>query len=123
MLRERIFELASDFDIPVSDEDITLTHRRTITRSSTAPTRAIIELVPGFGYPWPFDFHIDTLSGIARARHRPAARDGSESPFTTTLAAASLGDAAANGAIAALVSLERGCHGRRARRPSTVALE
>ena len=63
VLRRRIFEVASDFDIPVSDEDITLRTQDHHTIVDGAYTLEI-ELVPGFVYPWPFDFHIDTLSGI-----------------------------------------------------------
>jgi hypothetical protein len=60
LLRQRIFELASDFDIPVTDNDVTLTtqEHRTIVEGSY--TR-IIEVVPGYKYPWEFTFHVDTL--------------------------------------------------------------
>jgi hypothetical protein len=60
VLRQRIFELASDYDIPVDDGDITLTtseHNTTVDGSYTR----VIEIAPGFKYPWEFTFHIDTL--------------------------------------------------------------
>lgn len=63
VLRRRIFELASDFDIPVSDDQvmlITLEHHTIVDGGYTR----IIELAPGFTYPWEFTFHIDTLSGV-----------------------------------------------------------
>ena len=63
MLRKRIFQAASDFDIPVSDQDITLRTENHHTIVEGAYTREI-ELAPGFVYPWPFDFHVDTLSSI-----------------------------------------------------------
>ena len=63
VLRRRIFEIASDFDIPVSDEDIALRTQDHHTIVDGAYTREI-ELAPGFRYPWPFSFHIDALSGI-----------------------------------------------------------
>jgi hypothetical protein len=61
-LRQRISELASDFDIPVTDDAVTLKtleHQTTVDGSYTR----IIELVPGFKYPWAFTFHVDTLQG------------------------------------------------------------
>lgn len=62
VLRQRIFELASDFDIPVTDDDVTLTTLEHHTVVDGGYTR-IIELAPGFKYPWEFTFHIDTLQG------------------------------------------------------------
>jgi len=61
MLRKRIFEAASNFDIPV--DDITLQSRDRHTIVDGAYVREI-EVAPGFVYPWPFDFHVDTLSSI-----------------------------------------------------------
>src|SRR6185436_16133623 len=61
VLRRRIFELASDFDIPVTDDQVTLTTSEHHTIVDGGYTR-IIELAPGFTYPWEFTFHVDTLS-------------------------------------------------------------
>jgi hypothetical protein len=63
MIRTRVFELASDYDIPVSDADVSLRteDHHTIVEGQY---RREIELVPGFRFAWPFSFHIDTLSGI-----------------------------------------------------------
>jgi hypothetical protein len=63
VLRERVFELASDYDIPVTDDDVSLRSENHHTIVEGAYRRNI-ELLPGFTYPWPFSFHIDTLSGI-----------------------------------------------------------
>jgi len=62
VLRRRIFELASDFDIPVTEDQVTLTTSEHHTVVDGGYTR-IIELAPGFTYPWEFTFHVDTLSG------------------------------------------------------------
>jgi hypothetical protein len=62
VLRRRIFELASDFDIPIGDEDVSLTTADHHTVVDGGYTR-IIELAPGWEYPWEFTFHVDTLSG------------------------------------------------------------
>jgi hypothetical protein len=61
-VRQRIFELASDFDIPVMDDDVTLMTLEHHTIVDGSYTR-VIELVPGYQYPWEFTFHIDTLQG------------------------------------------------------------
>jgi hypothetical protein len=63
MLRTRVFELASDYDIPVTDADLTLRSEDHHTIVEGAYRREI-EVVPGFRYAWPFSFYIDTLSGI-----------------------------------------------------------
>ena len=62
VLRQRIFELASDFDIPVTEDQVTLTTSNHHTIVDGSYTR-IIELAPGFTYPWEFTFHVDALSG------------------------------------------------------------
>jgi hypothetical protein len=59
-LRERILELAGQFDLPVADAnlEIQLVDSHTLVDSSyTRP----VELVPGFRYPWPFTIHTDTV--------------------------------------------------------------
>jgi hypothetical protein len=60
VLRLRIFDIASDYDIPLTDGDMTLTTQEHRTKVDGNYTR-IIELVPGYTYPWEFTFHIDTL--------------------------------------------------------------
>ena len=62
-LRKRLFEIASDFDIPVTEDDVTL---RTLEHHTIVDGDyiRIIEVVPGYKYPWPFSFHIDTLAGV-----------------------------------------------------------
>ena len=61
-LRQRIFEFASDFDIPVADDEVTLTTTPRHTVIEGGYTR-IIELLPSFRYPWEFTFQADTLRG------------------------------------------------------------
>jgi hypothetical protein len=62
VLRRRVFEIASDYDIPVTEDDLTLTTSEHHTVIDGGYTR-IIELVPGYKYPWEFTFHVDTLQG------------------------------------------------------------
>ena len=60
VLRQRILEIASDYDIPVTEGDVKLTTQEHRTIVEGGYTR-IIELVPGYKYPWEFTFRIDTL--------------------------------------------------------------
>jgi hypothetical protein len=62
VLRRRVFEIASDYDIPVTEDELTLTTSEHHTVIDGGYTR-IIELVPGYKYPWEFTFHVDTLQG------------------------------------------------------------
>ena len=62
-LKLRILELAAQFDIPVTEDQValhTLEHHTTVDCDYTR----VIEVAPGFKYPWSFNFHIDTLSDI-----------------------------------------------------------
>jgi hypothetical protein len=60
VLRQRVFDLASDYDIPVAEGDVTLrsVDNRTVVEGMYS---RVIELAPGFLYPWEFSFHVDTL--------------------------------------------------------------
>jgi hypothetical protein len=58
-----VFEIASDYDIPVAEEDISLRTDEHHTIVDGMYVREI-ELFPGYTYPWPFEFHTDTLSGV-----------------------------------------------------------
>jgi hypothetical protein len=61
-LEQRVLELATEFDIPLNDDDVSVKSAEHHTIVDGAYTR-IIELAPGFKYPWPFTFHVDTLFG------------------------------------------------------------
>ena len=58
-LRAKILELASQFEVPVADADVSVTHEegRTIVRLSYVQP---VDLAPGFTYPWPFTVLVDT---------------------------------------------------------------
>jgi len=59
-IRQRIVELASEFDIPVTEDHVRLRMADYHTIVDGAYIR-VIDLAPGFKYPWPFTFHIDTF--------------------------------------------------------------
>jgi hypothetical protein len=62
-LKNRILQLATDYDLPIDENDFTVTRSReslhTVVDGSY--TRDV-ELVPGYSRPWPFPFHVDTFS-------------------------------------------------------------
>ena len=58
-IRNRILELAGEFDVPVSDENLTVQGNRQHTTVDSAYTRPV-KLLPGYAYPWQFRVHTDT---------------------------------------------------------------
>ena len=60
-VRERILELAAQFDVPVTDQNLTVRQedKHTIVESSYLRP---ITFVPGYTYEWPFSIHVDTFS-------------------------------------------------------------
>ena len=63
-LRERILELAGQFDVPVSDDNLTVQLVENHTLVDSSYTRPV-ELVPRFSYPWRFTVHTDTVQSAA----------------------------------------------------------
>ena len=59
-IRDRVFELAADYDIPVNDETLTVRRENNHTIVRGAYKRPI-DLLPGFTYQWPFTVDIDTF--------------------------------------------------------------
>jgi hypothetical protein len=59
-LRDRILELAAQFDVPVSDEDLAIHVVDNHTLVDSSYTRRV-EFVPSFSYPMRFTVHTDTV--------------------------------------------------------------
>ena len=59
-IRERIMELASQYDVPLTYESFTVNqvNNHTIIDGSYVKP---IDVVPTYRYNWPFQFHIDTF--------------------------------------------------------------
>jgi hypothetical protein len=61
-LPQRIVELASQYDVPLSVGDFTVQrdsrNHTLIDGSYTEP----VDLAPGYQYPWPFTLHVDVLN-------------------------------------------------------------
>ena len=60
-LRSRVLALASEYDLPIGEDDFSLRRdqRHTVVDGSFSRP---IELVPGFARPWRFSFHVDSFS-------------------------------------------------------------
>jgi hypothetical protein len=66
-LRLRILDLASNYDVPLADDDLTV--RRQDTRVVVSVSyRLPVDLGPGWRYPWPFSFTLDSLTMISIPR-------------------------------------------------------
>jgi hypothetical protein len=59
-LRDKVVELASQFDVPVSADQVAVVRRNT-HRVIDLSYKRPIELVPGFSYAWPFSIHVDVV--------------------------------------------------------------
>jgi hypothetical protein len=60
-LHDRIFELASQFDVPVTDETLTIRRLENHTIVESSYIRPV-NLFPGFTYKWPFTLKVDTFT-------------------------------------------------------------
>jgi hypothetical protein len=61
-IHDRIIDLASQYDVPVSGDSLTVkrdANSHTIVDGSYAKP---IDLAPGFTYRWPFTIHVDTFA-------------------------------------------------------------
>jgi hypothetical protein len=60
VLRDRVVELASQFEVPLTAEQVTVARQNTHTTVDLSYKRQI-ELVPGFKPEWPFTIHVDVV--------------------------------------------------------------
>ncbi len=65
-LREKILDLASQFDVPVTAADVAVTHDAQHTVVDVSYVRPVV-LAPFYTYRWPLSLHIVTLNGRAPA--------------------------------------------------------
>jgi hypothetical protein len=62
-LKSRVLQLASDYDLPVDENDFTVTRsRETLHTVIDGSFARDVELLPGYSRRWPFAFHVDTFS-------------------------------------------------------------
>ena len=67
-LKDKILGLASQHDVPVGADDLSVTHEEAHTFVQVSYVRPV-DLAPGFTYPWPFSFHIDVATVKPPALH------------------------------------------------------
>ncbi len=60
-LHERVLELATQYDVPLAEDAFTIRRERSHTIVDGAYTQ-LIDVVPGYTYPWPFKWSIDTYT-------------------------------------------------------------
>jgi hypothetical protein len=60
-LRQRIVELAVEYAVPVTEDNFKL-HREVERITVDGAYTQIIEIVPGYKYPWPFKWDVSVLS-------------------------------------------------------------
>jgi hypothetical protein len=60
-LQSRILELASQYDVPVTESNFTLRHEQNHTIIDGSYVRPV-EFLPGFKYPLTFNWHVDTFT-------------------------------------------------------------
>lgn len=62
-LKNRILQLANDYDLPLGDDDFTIARsRESLHTIVDGAYSRDIELLPGYTRPWSFSFHVDTFS-------------------------------------------------------------
>jgi hypothetical protein len=61
VLRDKILSLAAQFDVPVTEDNVSVSH---VGQHTTVQVSYVtsIELVPGFKRPWPLSFGVDVLT-------------------------------------------------------------
>lgn len=63
-LQQKVLELADQYDVPLTDDGFTLTRDEHRTEIKGSYTREI-QLFPGYTYPWPFRFDVNTVNPMA----------------------------------------------------------
>jgi hypothetical protein len=60
-MRERVLDLASTYDLPIAPDAVSvqLDDNHTLVKGSY---REPIDVLPGYQYPWPFAFDIETFT-------------------------------------------------------------
>jgi len=60
-IKTRVLALASDYDVPLRESDVTVRRDQLHTFVDGAYTKNL-DLLPGYSRPWSFEFHTDTFS-------------------------------------------------------------
>jgi hypothetical protein len=60
-IKSRVLSLASDYDLPIGEDDVTVKREQLHTLVDGSYTKTL-DLLPGYSRPWTFEFHTDTFS-------------------------------------------------------------
>jgi len=60
-LRQKVLELADQYDVPLAEDGFTVTRDEHRTRIK-GQFKEDIQLFPNYTYPWPFQFDVDTVN-------------------------------------------------------------
>ena len=60
-IKSRVLSLASDYDLPIGEDDVTVKREQLHTIVDGSYTKTL-DLLPGYSRPWTFEFHTDTFS-------------------------------------------------------------
>ena len=60
-IRDRVLELAAQFDVPVEPNALSITHQDKHTMVHASYIKPV-ELLPGFIYQWPLTLNVDTFA-------------------------------------------------------------
>lgn len=60
-LQSRVLELAGEYDVPLTADGFTIAHRDNHTLIDGSYIRPV-DLLPGYTYPWPFEWHTDAFT-------------------------------------------------------------
>jgi hypothetical protein len=60
-LKARILALASDYDLPIGEDDVAIRREGNHTFVDASYSKSI-DLAPGYTQPWTFEVHTDTFS-------------------------------------------------------------
>jgi len=60
-LAAKVLLLASQYDVPLDEDQVKVTHDEVHTDIDISYVRRI-DFAPGFGKPWPFSAHVETIN-------------------------------------------------------------
>ena len=60
-LKARVLSLASDYDLPIADDELTVQREQLHTIVDGSYTKRI-DVLPWYSHPWTFELHTDTFS-------------------------------------------------------------
>jgi hypothetical protein len=63
VVRMRVLELANQYDLPIDEDDVTVTRQQPYTHL-TGRYAQPIAVIPGYEYPWTFSWDMNVLTGL-----------------------------------------------------------